>query len=339
MRNFIKYLPVDYCVLLQENFETKTKFDESNYIMFRNLPVVTKNLTKFKRYVNRQVTYEDISRFTDYKEIEGVLNEQLAVDEIKHQLAKFGPVDDAELIDFNKDDITEIVSRATSKPTKDEMVTFEKMMQEALTDEKVKEDVDDFENVLRTHRHDFIRMMNYSVKTSNKDIAKGYLDLTHQEKEEIAASILRKGKHLKNLNKGIFVHGFLKFNDYESKLKFLLSPAYQFGMKFYDQQKSVYFYDADFGNTLTIHSKEFENKSLNHCWNIVNSVLLNSGFTNDDLWIVGDLKSLKDFKLEDILVRPNASVSIRFHSFYEAKEAFYYLSQSRMSGMKRFKIR
>mmetsp|Transcript_41745 Transcript_41745/g.48218 ORF Transcript_41745/g.48218 Transcript_41745/m.48218 type:complete len:100 (-) Transcript_41745:61-360(-) len=48
---------------------------------------------------------------------------------------------------------------------------------------------------------------------------------------------------------------------------------------------------------------------------------------------------MKDFKLENVLIRPGSSVSIRFHNFLEAKEAFYYLSQSRMTGVRRFKVR
>ena len=48
LRKFIKYLPVDYYVLLQENFDTKTEFVESNFVMFRNLPLIMKNKTTFK---------------------------------------------------------------------------------------------------------------------------------------------------------------------------------------------------------------------------------------------------------------------------------------------------
>lgn len=62
LRKFLKYLPVDYYVLLQENFESKTKFEETNYVMFRNLPIIAKNLTKFQRYEHRQLSYEDITR-------------------------------------------------------------------------------------------------------------------------------------------------------------------------------------------------------------------------------------------------------------------------------------
>jgi len=48
---------------------------------------------------------------------------------------------------------------------------------------------------------------------------------------------------------------------------------------------------------------------------------------------------MADINLEQVLVRPGTSISVRFHNFYEAKEAFYYLSQSRITGMKRFSVR
>jgi hypothetical protein len=97
LRKFIKYLPVDYYVLLQENFDTKTKFVESNYLMFKNLPVISRNLTNFKKYMNRQLTYEDITRCTDFNDIKNLINEELSIDELKFQLGKYGPVEDVEL--------------------------------------------------------------------------------------------------------------------------------------------------------------------------------------------------------------------------------------------------
>jgi len=151
---------------------------------------------------------------------------------------------------------------ATPKPTKDEMIGFEKMMQRVSEEEQLNDASDQFEQILRIHRYDFLRKLNYKATKSNVDIAKGYLELTDQQKEEIAASVLRKGKQMKNLEKGIFINGLLRFEDYESKLKLLLSPAFKFGMKFYDQQKNIHFADADFGNTLSIQSKDFDNKTL-----------------------------------------------------------------------------
>jgi len=98
LRKFIKYLPVDYYVLLQENFDTKTEFVESNYVMFRNLPVITKNLTSFKGYPNRHVTYEDLTRCTEFEEIESIVDGDLALNELRNQLQKYGTVEDIELL-------------------------------------------------------------------------------------------------------------------------------------------------------------------------------------------------------------------------------------------------
>ena len=266
LRSFIKYLPVDYYVLLQENFSTKTSFVESNYVMFKQLPLITRNLTKFQKYVYRQLIYEDISRCTEFKEIEEILNEEYALEELKQQLSKYGEVEGVELFNFNKGEISSMIARANPKPTKDEMEGFEKMMQRVAGEETrtAKNSEDEFEDVLRVHRHDMLRKLQYNATKSNVDIAKGYLDLTEQQREEIAASIFKKGKQMKNLNKGIFINGLFRFKDYESKLQFMLSSAYKFGMKFYDQQKNIHFADADFANTLSIQSSQFDNQPLSH---------------------------------------------------------------------------
>lgn len=264
LRSFIKYLPVDYYVLLQENFDTKTSFVESNYVMFKQLPLITRNLTKFQKYVYRQLIYEDISRCTEFKEIEEILNEEYAIEELKQQLNRYGEVEGIELFNFNKKEISSMIARATPKPTKDEMYGFDKMMQRIASAEEVKSEGDEFEDVLRLHRHEMLRKLQYNATKSNADIAKGYLDLTEQQKEEIAASVFKKGKQMKNLNKGIFINGLFRFKDYESKLQFMMSSSYKFGMKFYDQQKNIHFADADFANTLSIQSAQFDNQPLSH---------------------------------------------------------------------------
>lgn len=210
---------------------------------------------------------------------------------------------------------------------KDAMDSFEKMMEKVAEEEQVNQTEDGFEKMLRAHRNDLLRKLKYKATKSNIDIAKGFVDLTHEERENIANSIFRKGKQMKNLSKGIFVHGLMKFHNYESKLKFLLSYPYQFGMKFYDQQQSIAFFDADFANTLSINSKEFNNKPLSHARDFINATLLNSGFESEDLCTVGKLKALHDVQLENVLVRPNTNISIRFHNFSEAKEAFYHMHQ------------
>jgi len=162
------------------------------------------------------------------------------------------------------ENLTKYVARQTPKPTDDEMVSFEEMMERVAGDGEVKETDNGIEKVLKAHRHELLRSLKYRATKSNVDIAKGYLELTHAEKEAIATSIFRKGRQMKNLDRGIFLNGFLEFEDYESKLKFLLSPAYKFGMKFYDQERNILFNDADFANTLSVSSKKFNNQSLAH---------------------------------------------------------------------------
>ena len=55
---------------------------------------------------------------------------------------------------------------------------------------------------------------------------------------------------------------------------------------------------------------------------------MNSGFESEDLCTVGKLKALPDVNLENALVQPNSNISIRFHNFPEAKEAYYYITQA-----------
>jgi len=203
------------------------------------------------------------------------------------------------------------------------MSVFERMMENVVDGKAEKDNKDDFESVLRAHRFELLRQLKYRATKSNKDIAQGYLELDSSRKEEIATSIFKKGKQMKNLSRGIFLNGLLKFNDYESKLRFLTSPVYRFGMKFYDQQKNIHFSDADFANTLSIQSKKFDNRSLSDACKIINTVLLSSGFSSEDLCTIGNLKAMADVQLENVLVRPNTNVSVRFHNFYEAREAYH----------------
>ena len=254
-------------------------------------------------------------------------------------MGKYGPVESLELFNFSKENIAKIIAYANPKPIKDEMKGFEEMMHRVSRNERLDNSGDPFENVLRTHRHELLRRFKYKATRSNVDIAKAYIELTESDKQEIALSVFRKGRQMKNLHKGVFINGLLHFSDYESKLKLLLSPVYKFGMKFYDQQKNIHFSDADFANTLSIQSEEFSNKRLVDACDIINTVLVNSGFTNDDLCIVGKLKALNDINLENVLVRPQTSISVRFHNFSEAKEAFYYLSQSRSVGRNKFRVK
>lgn len=144
------------------------------------------------------------------------------------------------------------------------MDSFEKMMERVAGDEEVKPSEDGFEETLKAHRHELLRSLKYRATKSNVDIAKGFVELTDKEKENIATSVFRIGRQMKNLDRGIFMNGMIEFESYEAKLKFLISPAYRFGMKFYDQQWNINFSDADFANTLSISSKKLHKNSLSY---------------------------------------------------------------------------
>lgn len=58
----------------------------------------------------------------------------------------------------------------------------------------------------------------------------------------------------------------------------------------------------------------------------------------EDICTIGKLKAMPDVQLQNVLVRPNTNVSVRFHNLYEAKEAYYLLSNSKLGGTK-FKVR
>lgn len=176
------------------------------------------------------------------------------------------------------------------------------MLHEVVEKNQVVDTKDGFERVLRAHRNELLRHMNFKATKSNVDIAKGFLELTIEEREKISASIFRKGRQMRNLNKGIFAHGILEFGPgydydqmkaetfpkdfqkhYEAKLNFLLSPGFQFGIKFYDQQYHIQFSDADFANTLSVSSKEFDNRTLSDVCSIINTTLTSSGFSGEGI--------------------------------------------------------
>jgi len=116
--------------------------------------------------------------------------------------------------------------------------------------------------------------------------------------------------------------GLITFNDYKTKLRMMEHPLYLFGLKLYDMQGSVEFFDADFCNTLVVKSGQFENKSLWEVSGIINSYLLKNGFKGR-LLEVGSLKDVsEEFKLENISVNLDFSIQLRFHNFPEAMNAY-----------------
>jgi hypothetical protein len=117
--------------------------------------------------------------------------------------------------------------------------------------------------------------------------------------------------------------GFVIFDDYLTKLKMMDHPLFLFGLKMHDMQGAVEFFDADFCNTLVIRSDLFENVTLKECCSMLNQVLLRNSYTSD-LLEVGKLKDISDeFDLNNIVVKEDFKIQIRFNTFSEAYAAYH----------------
>lgn len=80
----------------------------------------------------------------------------------------------------------------------------------------------------------------------------------------------------------------MKFESFESKIKFMDTALFLFGMKLHRQERSIEFFDADFSNTLSVRSQIFDDRPLGECMKILNEVLISSGFSGGGL-LVGKL--------------------------------------------------
>lgn len=100
----MNFLPVDYYVLLQENFEWNAEIKKTNYIMFKGLPLLTPSKTVYSSTKMKHVTYEDITWCGDSLEIKELLDPKHSITEIRSHLEQFGDIEDVILFDILKDD-------------------------------------------------------------------------------------------------------------------------------------------------------------------------------------------------------------------------------------------
>jgi hypothetical protein len=145
---------------------------------------------------------------------------------------------------------------------------------------------------------------------------------------EALQEVKRKKIKSMGLDKHVGRSGFLKFKDYQSKLKMMDTPLFLFGMKMQKQFGNIEFFDADFSNTILVSSMGFIDKTLRECCDMINASLKKSGFVSDEL-LVGQLKGVNDFDLSGIQVREEEyKISVRLNSFSEAKTVFHHLHNS-----------
>jgi len=136
----------------------------------------------------------------------------------------------------------------------------------------------------------------------------------------------RKEKQFLGLEKAVRCQGFVRFENYQRKLEFLKTPLAFFGMKLYNQVGNVEFLDADFGNSLTVKSPWFTDKTLKECEDIINEILHGQQYPYKGLTL-GRLKGITDFQLSNIRMRENYKITARFNSFAQALAAFRCLTQ------------
>lgn len=71
-------MPIDYYILLQNNFQTKSHFKKTNNLMFHNLPLLQKKKTYFQNEIVKQILYEDILNCLEAKEASEILSDPYA---------------------------------------------------------------------------------------------------------------------------------------------------------------------------------------------------------------------------------------------------------------------
>ena len=154
--------------------------------------------------------------------------------------------------------------------------------------------------------------------------------LTSSKLDEQRASqyVRQRERELLGLDNAVSRSGFLVFDDYVTKLKMMDHPLFLFGLKLYDMPGAVEFFDADFCNTLVIKSDLFDKVPLKEVCSMLNQILLRNAYMSD-LLEVGKLKDIsEEFDLNNILVRQDYKIQIRFNTFEEAYAAYYAFSSA-----------
>eukprot|EP00347_Sterkiella_histriomuscorum_P022335 403330842 len=341
LRQFMHFLPIDYYILLQKNFETESHFKETNYILFRNLPLLNKRKNPSGLNVVRPVLHLDIVNSTSKEEAGRILNDEMASEELLSHLEKrFGQIENFFFINYKPNMIIDTYNKTMFKVKVDEMQEFERNIQTKVdsrqgkktsseivgTDSEINQENPLFDDLIQLASEEFMKaeeedILEEQSKRNKKSTPKSKKRLNQEQEEQVIEQVKSKEKEMLGLNKQINRTGFIKFKTYEEKLRMMAHPLFLFGMKLYTQEQSIEFFDADFCNTITVQSPYFEDKTLGHCCKLINEFLIKSGNKQSQL-VIGTLKGMKDeFDLNNIIVRDEFKISIRFNTFEDALDA------------------
>lgn len=67
------FLPIDYYILLQKNFETKAEFKKTNYVLFKNLPLLNKKKSASGLNVVKPIAHIDLVNTNSLEEAGKIL--------------------------------------------------------------------------------------------------------------------------------------------------------------------------------------------------------------------------------------------------------------------------
>ena len=126
--------------------------------------------------------------------------------------------------------------------------------QEITTDENVLE-IENFESLMvKMDKKD----LNEAANQSDDEVGRPFTqeELLSQKRQ---SKLQAENKELErsHLAKAVTRKGFIRFQDYSSKLRMMDTAMFLFGLKLHRQDDHVKFYDADFLNTIQVSSPLF----------------------------------------------------------------------------------
>lgn len=329
LRQFMEFLPIDYYILLQEGYDEVREPVKSNHVFYTNLPLLVKKRSylKEKTDIIKNITFEDILRCLDKHEAEKILSDTFAQEELVDHLSKhYGSIKQLFHINYDPEEILTRFMNTTKNVGSDQIQQFEEALSKAIDNQNVissehkdlsqRIEESSFEDLLKLCKEDLESAKESEETAEGKKKAKKSTNV-----ENVIEDLKKKERKMLGLDRQIQRSGFIVFEDRISKLQMMQTPLFLFGMKLFRQDGHLEFFDADFCNTILVKSQPLVDLTLRDVCNIINEMLVKSGFEGN-LLKIGKLKDLEDFDLGKILVRQDYQISLRFNTFYDALEAY-----------------
>ena len=162
IRDYMEQLPTDYCILLQDGFDTvkkETMFSKSNYIFAIGVPVLTEVTTYFKNSEKiKQITMKDLVNCKNRHDAIKLLECPFAKEELKkHLSSKYGDIENVYINDIDLNSVLRKVDLIVNSP---EMNIVPEDLSISLasnskTIDEVESDAESIESLLAIHTTNF----------------------------------------------------------------------------------------------------------------------------------------------------------------------------------------